>query len=229
MRVHRFYTGQGIKLKNDFWLRDEVILWQWNKVLRFREGQETVLFDGEGTDRLYRITKISKAEAHLEMITELERKLPEYHIYIFWSLLKKDNNDFIIQKCTELGVSNFCPLIAGHSITSNFNIERARKIAREASEQCGRSNIPVVREPMRLETALKEYEEKIRLLVCQQGSSNILTLKPKEKYGLLIGPEGGWSENEKQLFEAKKIPSLHLGEFTLRAETAAIIATSRLI
>lgn len=229
MRVHRFYTGDKLKLKKDVWLRDEALLWQWNKVLRFREGQEVILFDGEQTERLYRLTKISKTEAHLEMVTELERKLPELHVYLFFSLLKKDNNDLILQKCTELGISNFIPLMSERSVRDNFNIERSRKIAQEASEQCGRSNIPVIREPMNIQTALREYQNKLQLIICEQGSQPDPKLKPREQTGIFIGPEGGWSDDEKQIFSQQKLAYWYVNEFTLRAETAAIAACAKLL
>lgn len=230
MRLHRFYTGEKLILKKDFWLRDQAILWQWLRVLRFREGQEVVLFDGSKVDRLYRITEINKAEVHLEMVTELERKVPSRHIYLFWSLLKKDNNDLILQKCTELGVSNFVPLLTERSIRDNFNIERAQKIVQEASEQCGRSNIPVVREPISLQNALKEYKDNVELFICQQGHDiPEPNTDVSKKYGLFIGPEGGWSDAEKELFIENKFKHVHINDFTLRAETAAIVAASKFI
>lgn len=226
MRVHRFYTGEDIKLKKDFWLHDQALLWQWNKVLRFRPEQEVILFDGLQTDRLYLIAEISKTEAHLKMVTELGRVLPKHHVYLFWSLLKKDNNDHILQKCTELGVSNFVPIISERSIRKDFNIDRARKIVVEASEQCGRSNIPHVREPVHLERVLEEYKEKVPLFVAQQGGSS--PRQKIEKAGVLIGPEGGWSKNELALFEKYKLPHISISNFVLRAETAAISASSLL-
>ncbi|MGI9028193.1 MAG: RsmE family RNA methyltransferase [Candidatus Saccharimonadales bacterium] len=229
MRVHRFYTGQAVQLKKDFWVHDEALLWQWSKVLRFREGQEVILFDGEQTDRLYRILELKKTEAHLTMVTELERRLPVRHVYLFWSLLKKDNNDFILQKCTELGVSNFVPLLTERSIRDNFNIDRARKIVQEASEQCGRSNIPAVREPMHVQTALREYKDKVKFFICEQGSEAPTKLQKHERYGIFIGPEGGWSDAEKQLFQSEKLAHLHINDFTLRAETAAIVASAKLL
>lgn len=229
MRVHSFYTGQELKLKEDFWLRDQALLWQWNKVLRFKEGQQVILFDGDQTDRLYKIDKLTMAEAHLQMITELERSLPEKHVYLFWSLLKKDNNDLILQKCTELGISNFIPLLTERAIRDNFNIDRARKIVQEASEQCGRSSIPVVRDPMHLKTALDDYKDKIHFLVCQQGSEDKVETEDGQKYGLLVGPEGGWSDQEKDLFQELNLQHFHISAFTLRAETAAIAASVKLM
>lgn len=230
MRTHRFYTADTLKLKKDFWVHDDALLWQWNKVLRFREGQTVILFDGTQTERLYEVVKIAKTEAHLVMITEIERQLPSKHVYLFWSLLKKDNNDLILQKATELGVSNLVPLLTERSIRDNFNHERAHKIVTEASEQCGRSAIPVVREPMRLQTALKEYEGKVELFICEKGhDNNRPILEANKKYGVFIGPEGGWSDAEKTLFSQRHLQHLHINDFVLRAETAAIVAVSQLL
>lgn len=229
MRVHRFFTGDKITLKQNFWLRDEAIIWQWTKVLRFRAGQEVILFDGERIDRLYRVTELNKNEAHLELVTELDRQLPKNHIYLFWSLLKKDNNDHVLQKCTEIGVSNFVPITSERSIRDNFNIDRAHKIVQEASEQCGRSNIPMVREPITLQEALKEYEGVLELYICEKGGNfHPPEMDIDKKYGIFIGPEGGWSNTEKQFFADKKIPHLHINDFILRAETAAVVAVSKL-
>ena len=80
MKIHRFYIGGKIDLKHDFWVHDEALLWQWNRVLRFKEGREIVLFDGVGKDRLYEIKSISPKEAHLNLVTELHAKLPKTHV-----------------------------------------------------------------------------------------------------------------------------------------------------
>lgn len=229
MRVHRFYVGDRIQLQADFWLHDEALLWQWNKVLRFRPDQQIILFDGVQTERLYTVTELSKTEAHLEMVTELKQVLPKRHVYLFWSLLKKDNNELILQKATEAGISNFVPILSDRSIKTGFNLERAHKIVVEASEQCGRSNIPEVREPLHLQKALEQYKEHLTFLVCQQEQTPDFRPQADEKYGILIGPEGGWSDVELQNFETQKFQHISLGDFVYRAETAAIVAASKLL
>lgn len=70
MKLHRFNVGTRIELKHDFWLHDLQIVGQWKQVLGFQAGQEVVLFDGVGTERLYRITELKDDEAHLELITD---------------------------------------------------------------------------------------------------------------------------------------------------------------
>ncbi len=227
--MHRFFVADDIKLKADFWVHEPALIWQWGRVLRFKSGQKIGLFDSEGTDRIYEITEISKTEAHLILVTERDPVIPKPHIYLFWSLLKRDNNEHVLQKCTEIGVSNFVPVLPERTIKTGFNLDRAKKIVIEASEQSGRSNIPDVREPMHLEKVIDQYKDHLQFVVCEQGEERNFKFEEDKKYGLLIGPEGGWSDKEKQLF--KNLDLLHLGlsNQTLRAETAAIVASSKML
>lgn len=210
-------------------LREPRLLAQWTKVLRFRQGQQVVLFDGAQHERLYVLNELSSTIAKLELITDFVRKTPAREVYLFWSLLKKDKNDWVLQKGTELGVSHFMPLLAERSEKTGFDTERAAKIVMEAAEQCGRSDIPTVRQPLLLQTALHEFSSKIPLFVCEQHD---LTKPQKPNYkevGVLIGPEGGWSDKEKQLFTTQEVGRLPLGDFTLRAETACVVAAAKLL
>lgn len=226
MKLHRFYTPD-LELDHSFWFKQSEILHQWTKVLRFRPGQEIVLFDGLKKERQYKITEISSTGAHLEYVTDRILQAPQKEIYLLWSLLKKDKNDWVLQKCTELGVSHFVPLIADRSEKTGFNTERARKILIEASEQCGRSDIPNVREPMHVSKALEQYGDTVSLFICEQNSEDADV--NTDKVGLLIGPEGGWSDREKQFFLESKLQHISLHDFTLRAETAAVVGVSKLL
>lgn len=218
-------------LENDFWMHDVAILHQWNNVLKFKPGQEVVLFDGKSTDRLYELAELSKTEAHLKLITELKRRLPAKHSYLFFCLLKRDNTEHILQKATELGATNLIPIISERTIKKDFNIARAEKIVIEASEQCGRSDIPNLRSPIKLPTAIEEYENRLKLLVCDtDGKVIALDIKKDVKpVGVFVGPEGGWTEAERRLFKSKNIESFSLGDMVLRGETAAITAIAKLV
>ena len=224
MRLHRFYVGTELELKHNFWLHDQRIVQQWKRVLRYQAGQQVVLFDGVETERLYKVVELNDTEAHLELVTDFDRKLPIKDVYLLWALLKKDKNDWVLQKCTELGVSHFIPLLADRSEKTGFNEERAEKIVIEAAEQCGRSDIPSVREPMHIATAIKELRSKVTLVICEQNSEGeALSADP---VGVFIGPEGGWSDAEKDLFTAEGLGHINLHSFTLRAETAAVAAAT---
>jgi len=193
-------------------------------VLRFRAGQEVVLFDGLKHDRLFKISEISKDEAHLMHITDYVRKIPKKNVYLLWALLKKDKNDWVLQKCTEMGVSHFVPLITERTEKTGFDIERAKKIIIEAAEQCGRSDIPTVREPIGLLSAIDELNGKIELYMCDQEGEDVKNIS--KDIGIFVGPEGGWSDSEKSLFESKGVKRLNIHDFTLRAETACVAAVT---
>lgn len=227
MRLHRFYVGDEIELKHNFWLHDERLIPQWTKVLRFKADDQVVLFN-DSHERLYKIIEITAREAHLQHVTDFERKTPKNDVYLLWSLLKKDKNDWVLQKCTELGVSHFIPLIADRSEKTGFNVERAEKIVIEAAEQCGRSDIPRVREPIHIAAALNELQSKVDLYICEQDGADSREAAERP-VGVLIGPEGGWSDREKLLFTDKGLKHLNLHDFTLRAETACVTAVSKVL
>lgn len=233
MRLHRFYIGGihdkwgPLELKHEVWVHDSRLLNQWLKVLRYRQNDELILFNNE-TERIYRIIKIEQPHSvGLELVTEVERTVPGKHVYLLWSLLKKDKNDWVLQKATELGVRNFVPVIAGRSEKTGFDFDRAKKIIIEAAEQCGRSDIPDVREPIIIEEAIKEYAE-LPLYVCEQSTEKQSLDMGLQKMGVLVGPEGGWTEAEAQLFKDNKLDHINISDFTLRAETAAITAIGKL-
>lgn len=228
MKLHRFFVGDSVELTHKTWLHDAKILHQWRKVLRFEVGREVVLFDGSGDDRLYRITKLDQDEAGLELVTQLEPVMPKREVYLLWSLLKKDKNDWVLQKCTELGVSHFVPIIADRSEKLGFDTERALKIVTEAVEQCGRSEVPKIREPLGLAAAVDQIVQHATLLVCEQSTEAVDMSSIEGPIAVLVGPEGGWSDAEKQLFTSKNIRYYAMSDFTLRAETACVAVSATL-
>jgi 16S rRNA (uracil1498-N3)-methyltransferase len=231
MRAHRFYVPEDIELKQDFWLHEQRLLSQWRRVLRFSPGQEVVLFDGRETERLYKIEHIDDNEAHLHLVTDLVRKQPEREVYLLWGVIKKDKNEWVVQKGTELGVSHFLPILADRSEKTGINLDRAQKIIIEAAEQCGRSDIPDVREPMHIKTAIEQLAGTVQLFVADQIERPDSGALPAiaDKAGVFIGPEGGWSDAEKQLFAEKGITKMGLSSLTYRAETAAVVALGHLL
>ena len=230
MRLHRYYCPTDeAELDKEIWIHKPELLKQWIKVLRYKLGDQLILFNGINEDRQYQITAIQDTGVHLSLVTELALNIPKKNIYLFWSLLKKDKNDWVIQKCTELGVRHFIPIIADRSEKTGFNIERAKKIIIESSEQCGRSDIPSVREPMSIEHAIDGYAKKVQLIVADKHDSSTEQNFENEHIGVFVGPEGGWSENEKTIFTNKKLDILNLHDFTLRAETACVTSVSRLV
>ncbi len=223
MKLHRYYVGDK-DLINDFWFDEPKLFHQWTRVLRYQVGRELVLFNSAREERLYKIEKIGNDAVHLKLITELVPKLPKKELYLCFSVLKKDKNDWVLQKATELGVSHFVPLICDRTEKTGFDSERAEKIVIEAAEQCERTDIPRIREPLTPQTLIKELEGKVIIYVAEKSEKSIS--KNFEKAAILIGPEGGWSDGEKSFFKSKNLAHFSLSEFTLRAETAAVAATT---
>ncbi len=220
MKLHRFYL-RDTELTHEFWMKDKALFHQWTNVLRFQVGREVVLFNDTRDERLYKIIKMGDNAIHLELVTELIPKIPKTDLYLCFSLLKKDKNEWVLQKGTELGVRHFIPMLCERTEKTGFDIERAEKIVIEAAEQCGRTDIPRVREPIHLEKIIIELENKVEIFVAEQGSPQKIANKP-DSIAVLVGPEGGWTDEEKQLFETKNLKHIALSDFTLRAETAAI-------
>ncbi len=233
MKLHRFYVHEmhnrfgPIALGHEVWIHDEALLHQWLRVLRYKVGDHIILFN-DAEERLYEVSKVEGSESvKLRLLTDLERSIPSKKLYLLWSVLKKDKNDWVLQKATELGVHKCVPIIADRSEKTGLQVERAHKIVIEAAEQCGRGDIPEVREPISLIEALQEYAD-LPLFICEQQDVHQPLAVNLDRLGVLIGPEGGWSDTEKQRFTELGLPHVGLSQFTLRAETAAIIAVSRL-
>ncbi|MEI6553333.1 MAG: RsmE family RNA methyltransferase, partial [bacterium] len=152
------------------------------------------------------------------------------NVTILMSLIKNDNFDLVLQKATELGVSEIIPLITDRTIKKDLNMVRSERILIEASEQCGRSDVPVIAPVRRLSEALSELTSSknkgIGAFVCNMDGLDIRNvLKKKNSYTDLvffIGPEGGWSPKELKMFEDAKIKSVKINQNVLRAETAVI-------
>lgn len=235
MKIHRFYTPElhnrfgPTPLGEKLWVHDRNLLDQWLKVLRLQVGDELVLFNDQ-EDRLYRIEKISgRDEVKVVLVTTLEKNIPSRKIYLFWTVLKRENNELVVQKATELGVHKLVPIFSNRSEKMGLNVERLRKIVIEATEQCGRGDVPEVREPIPLSEAIKEYANDLPIYICEQFDSKDNVPSELNKLGLLVGPEGGWSEEEKVLFKNLGLPHINLSRLTLRAETAAIVAVYELM
>lgn len=230
--THRFYTGTtksregSLELTQKLWINDRQLATQILRVLRMRVGEELVLFDGLGTDKLYKIIEVEPEAVCLEHVTDVEPKVSSRHIHLGFSLLKKDKSEWVVQKATELGATHIVPIISDRTEKTGFDKERMEKIAVEASEQCGRSFLPEISEPRALREVVDEYQANMPVLVADMGSDT--WQGSGDTVLVLVGPEGGWSENERALFSERALLHIGLGDYTLRAETAAITAVSHL-
>lgn len=228
MRLHRFYINQQIG--KEVRIEDKELLHQWQKVFRLKASDRVIVFNGGDSEYEGYFKILARNEAVLAI--DKERKVKNTintELHIFQSIIKKDNFELVVEKCTEIGVAAFHPIITARSEKKDLNIERLYKIAKEAVEQSGKTKLPLISEPQSLGKSITDFDGKLFVLDFNgQKLSGVIDKNENNKIGVLIGPEGGWSDIEKDLFEQEGIQSISLGEQILRAETASI-ALSALI
>lgn len=230
MRLHRFYTLQP--LGEVVVITDGSVLNQWKNVFRYTQGVLVILFNGDGSEYTYSIDSISSASCNLTQVKRSPSYIPTKKVTLYLSLIKKDNFELVAQKVTELGITNIVPIISSRSEKKNLNDERLNKIIVEASEQCGRGDVPVVSPITYLSKALEKINNVENSFVLQMGGTPFKDNRLKEiikessNINLFIGPEGGWSQEEEEMFNSFGISSVSLGNTVLRAETAAIVSSA---
>ncbi len=228
MRLHRFFIKTPIT-DQKIVIDDEDLLHQWRNVFRYNTGTELLVFNGDGKEYRMVIERIANREAVLEIIEEREGIDCSSGPILYQALIKKDNMEWIVQKATELGVSKIVPILSERSEKKGFNIERARKIAVEASEQCGRAHVPTIESIVELDERILP-EGSLAIAFDSSGAPFAsAVIKNTNPVLLFIGPEGGWSEREIEKFKEAKIEIFSLGKLTLRAETAAVVALSKFL
>lgn len=234
MRLHRFFTGEKLVVGQNVTISSVDIANQIKNVFRMGIGDKVMFFDGGKYDFECAILGLDKTSIQLMPEKSLPcRNIIDKNIVLCASVVKKDNYEFIVEKTTELGVFSIIPIVSQRSEKKLLNIERLNKIAVEASEQSGRNSLPVIHQIKNLEATLKELQENMNIVVFHTNIASINTKKysaleiPVDDVAIFIGPEGGWTEQEIELFHDAKALFLGLGKGILRAETAAIVAVSR--
>lgn len=205
-------------------------------VMRRKISDSVLIFNGHDGEFEATITSDSKSSAVLDVIKKTKEQHSSPNLTLLYAPVKNAKNEFIIQKATEMGASAIQPVITQHTIKDKINIERLLLVAIEAAEQCERLDIPDVNEIDVLEKILPKYNDH-KIILCDEtgagkSASEVfselkLTCQNNEndKFAILIGPEGGFSDAEiKTLHAQKNVFAIGLGPRILRAETAIIAA-----
>lgn len=232
-KAPRFFIDEKISDTTELIIRNEKIIHQIKNVLRMSEGRRVVFLDGRGNEFFGIIEKISKSELFLKkekinFYTKDNFENENQKIIFAPAILKKDSFELLLQKCTEVGVKKFQPIISERTEKNNLNFERLEKIIKEASEQSEKIFLPEIFETKNLEEFLSEQNTK-NIFALEFNSENFSNISFSEIYGeiiFLVGPEGGWGENDLELFEKFNVKKISLGEQILRAETASISLAS---
>lgn len=228
MRLHRFYIGP-LALTGEICIKEERLVHQWRHVFRYNVGSEIIVFDGSGVECDCVFKQLGNREAVLEIVSKRAGVVPKNKVTLYQSIIKKDKMEWVVEKATELGVSKIVPIISERSEKKSFNLERAQKIAIEAAEQCGRADVPFIESSQYLADSIQELKNKA-FIFDPSGTpfETSLLATDYSSLSIFIGPEGGWSEKEIERFKELGVEIFSLGQLTLRAETAAIVALTKL-
>ena len=196
-------------------------------VLRLKNNENINIFNGseEWNARI----RIDKDKMYLvpNNLTRTDEK--DQDIWICFSLIKSRNINFLLEKTTEIGVTKFFPIKSKYSEKLKLNYERLEKIIIESVEQSNALQVPAIEPLIKLDELLKKWDEKRTIILCNERlkSSKIFDLKLKnKKYAIFVGPVGGWSLDDLELFDGKPVLHVSLGKNILKADTAAIFSLS---
>ena len=223
MKIHRFFISEPLPLAGEFTVTDANLLNQWRNVLRMKEGVEILAFDGGGDEVRCVLRALEKKSAILTVVKREKGLMPLRDITLFVALIKRDNFELVLEKATELGVSRIVPVETARSEKKSFNRERSEKILCEAAEQSGRATVPVLADIIDIKNVphagLAVFDPRGKISARLYFNTHM-----DDPVGLLVGPEGGFTDDEIALFKDQNIPTVTTGSTILRAETAVIAA-----
>lgn len=226
-KIHRFIGNFDLS-KQEVVIRSEEIVNQIRNVLKLTRGESIHLSTGRGDEVEGEIESVSNDEVHIRITARRQNETDSIRrVSLYLAVLKGDHFDISVQKATEVGVTEIIPIITEHTVKQGVNKIRLERIAREAAELAGRSTIPQIFDPLTFSAALLRAttngDMKIFFDKNEQSIFNVSAYA--SRIALFIGPEGGWTDEEKTRATQEGCIGASLGSLTFRGETAAIIAS----
>jgi 16S rRNA (uracil1498-N3)-methyltransferase len=237
LRVHRLFVDAELGPRSTVEL-PEAVSHHAARVLRLKDGDTVVLFDGRGGEYDARLVIAGRSQESAETG---ERRDPErespLRVTLVQAISSSDKMDLTIQKAVELGVTAIQPVFSAKSLVRLSGEREAKKLAHwrriviAACEQCGRNRLPEVREAMSVEACSRTSgEAALRLLLSPDGKAGLraITVKTSQAIALAAGPEAGFSDGEERVLQRAGFVPIRLGPRILRTETAALAALAAL-
>jgi 16S rRNA (uracil1498-N3)-methyltransferase len=224
--MHRFFITAEDAIRNDtLQLYNEDLISQICRVFRSKVGDKFI-FIHEQKEYEGQLLEINKKNLKFSIFEiESESKELSSKLKLYFPLLKSaDKIEFILQKCTEIGVVEFNPIITARTERDILpKVARLNKIIVEAAEQSGRSYIPVLNDPINFKNIELASDSSV-LILDPRAKESILKIELKDEVNILIGPEGGFNKEEVDLITQNGAKSCSIGSLIYRAETACVVA-----
>ena len=195
-------------------------------VMRLSVGAEILVFDDQSGEWLARIAEAGKRHMALFVMHRTRGPEPIPDVWLAFAPVKRTQTDWLVEKATELGAARLLPVMTQRTLAGRVKLERLEAIAIEAAEQCGRTRLPDIAEPVGLKALLDTRDEQRRLYFADESGGDAAANRFEAGPALILtGPEGGFTQEERSLIRAaaNAVP-ISLGPRILRAETAALAA-----
>jgi 16S rRNA (uracil1498-N3)-methyltransferase len=199
-------------------------------VLRLEPGDTILLFNGRQGEWRAEVSESGKRTQSLTVRVQLRPQDGGPDIDYLFAPLKRARLDYMVEKATEMGVARLRPVLTRRTTAERVNTDRMRLHAIEAAEQCGILRIPEVFQPVRLDRVIAGWDKARPLVFCDEGTEEscpftaLARIEPGP-LAVLIGPEGGFDEAERELLSSQPfVTRISLGPRILRADTAAVAA-----
>ncbi|MGX1112654.1 16S rRNA (uracil1498-N3)-methyltransferase [Pseudoalteromonas sp. MBR-15] len=235
MRVPHIYQPSVITLDNPVTL-DEDAAGHIGRVLRMKVGEQVSIFNGEGGEYLSEIIEVSKKNVVVQPLEFIDHDVESpLKIHLGQGVSRGDKMDFTIQKSVELGITEITPIfsqrcgvkLSGERLAKKH--QQWQKIAIAAAEQSGRNFVPVVHPPIDIKEWLEQSSDAIKLTLHPRAKHSIKTIQvPSSGVRFLVGPEGGFTDEELEIAKQQAFVDIRLGPRVLRTETAALTVLSAL-
>jgi len=227
--MQRLFVSQPLSLKQAIEATSDQFNYLAN-VLRMADGAEILLFNGSDGEWKAQLSYPTRKKISLTPVeqTRPQPETPDLH-YLF-APLKVGRMDYLVQKAVEMGAGLLQPVMTQHVQGKITNLDKLRANVTEAAEQCGILAVPDVEEPVKLKDLLESWPGDRRIIYCDEGDEGqnplpVLSGITERRIALLVGPEGGFSEEERHLLRNHpSVTPIPLGPRILRADTAAVAA-----
>lgn len=210
------------------------------RVLRLKRGDQVIVLDGTGIEFSVILDQVSKGDCSGEIDSRQESvREPKVDLHLLVGLTQREKFEWVLQKCTEIGVKSFTPVTTSRSLVQDIRsaeqkMERWHTILKEAAEQSGRGIIPTLYPPVLFLQALEKLHSYDLGLIAYEGEEKIRLRKILRKFkgnslGVFVGPEGGFSQEEIQHARQSSLVTVSLGPRILRMETAALVVSAMIL